>query len=379
MANKTTQSTEQLKAVLGADTIKRILDSGLSERTLDRFVETIQRGTDDIKLTEADVSTTGIPLSNISRVRRHHDAGSNSLRQHEVALIILNGGMATRFGGVAKGIVEIDEQLSFLGAKLKDALHCSAQLNAPMPPVFIMCSGATLNPTKKHLATSEYFGYDPSRVHLFTQCESIRFNDDGTPYLAKNGEPSFHGTGHGDLLYCIRELPAFKDFAKHGKAALLSNVDNVLATLDLDILGQFLTEAKSVQVEVVDKNDGDVGGAPLLVDGKAELVEAFRLADGFDHSKVSVFNTNSIWLNPTALLDRSIDLPWHKVVKFVDGHPVIQFERLIGEITCFLQTGFLRVERQGTDSRFIPVKTPQDLNQHRSTIIQTWKLRQDIL
>ena len=358
-ANEKEQPGEQLEAFLGPTTVKRILDGGLSRTTIENFMATIRTSADDVKLTEADVCTTGIPISDIHRVPQHLDRGVESLRQHEVALLILNGGMATRFGGAAKGIVEIDDRLSFLGAKLKDALQCSARLNAPPPPVFIMCSGATLTPTKSHLVKSNYFGYDPSHVHLFTQCESIRFNNDGTPFLGVDGEPSFHGTGHGDLLYCIRELPAFQAFAKHGRAALLSNVDNVLATLDLDILGQFLSEAKSVQVEVVDKNDGDVGGAPLLVNGHAELVEAFRLIDGFDHSKVSVFNTNSIWLNPMALLDNSIDLPWHRVVKFVDGNAVIQFERLIGEITCFLETGFLRVERRGNESRFIPVKTPE--------------------
>lgn len=376
IAENTNHASAKLRGILSPETIQRILNGGLTKETIERFIAIVKSKETVPKLTETIVSTIGVPLSNISRTQSHRNAGAMGIMNSEVALIILNGGMATRFGGTTKGVVEIDEDLSFLGAKIKDALQCATRFSAPMPPIFIMCSGATLETTKEHLANSKYFGYDPSLVHLFTQCESIRFSADGTAYLGPDGSPSFHGTGHGDLLYCIRELPAFQAFANHGKAVLLSNVDNVLATLDVDILGQFLSDAKAVQVEVVDKIDGDVGGAPLLVNGRAEIVEAFRLADGFDHSKVPVFNTNSLWINPKALLNRSIDLPWHKVVKFVDGNAVIQFERLIGEITSFLETGFLRVERVGPNSRFIPVKTPQDLDKHRVAILQTWKLRQ---
>ena len=68
-------------------------------------------------------------------------------------------------------------------------------------------------------------------------------------------------------------------------------------------------------VELVDKNPGDVGGAPLEVDGRTQLVEAFRVPEGFDHSSVGMFNTNTFWIKPNTLMNSDFSLPWHRVSK----------------------------------------------------------------
>jgi UTP--glucose-1-phosphate uridylyltransferase len=364
-----------MSGIIDGATLKRIVDSGLSQETVDHFIQRVTDSKTAGKLSSQSVSTSGLEINQVTHDAALSNRAADVLRAGEFAMVVLNGGMATRFGGVAKGTVAITEALSFLGAKLQDAKRLAQRIMAPDPWIFLMCSSSTLEPTKTHLRAHDFFGYDPSKLHLFIQCESVRFRPQGGIYRDNLGEPSFHGTGHGDLPYCIRALPAFEAFAKNGKALLLSNVDNVLATVDLDILGSFLDSSLPIQVEVVDKNAGDVGGAPLVVNGQAQLVEAFRLVEDFDHAKIPVFNTNTLWLTPQALNTTSIELPWHRVEKQVNGQPVIQFERLVGELTCFLKTRFLRVERNGTASRFIPVKTPHDLEAHRSTIIATWRAR----
>src|SRR3712207_8661149 len=50
-----------------------------------------------------------------------YDAGVAAIRRGEVAMAVLNGGMATRFGGVVKGIVEAVDGRSFLEWKLREA------------------------------------------------------------------------------------------------------------------------------------------------------------------------------------------------------------------------------------------------------------------
>lgn len=356
--------------------LKRIVDSGLSQETIEVFAERARESGQVGKLSIHSVSSRGLDIHLVKRGLQLRDHAIDALRAGQFGMVILNGGMATRFGGVAKGTVSITEKLSFLGAKLLDVKRLTKRISAPDPDIFLMCSSATLEPTKAHLRTHDFFGYDPSKLHLFVQCESVRFLPDGDVYKDETGNPSFHGTGHGDVPYCIRELPAFQTFAQSGQALLLSNVDNVLATVDLDILGGFLKSTLPIQVEVVDKNPGDVGGAPLIVDGQAQIVEAFRLAKDFDHDEIPVFNTNTLWLTPHALTAETIELPWHRVEKKVNGQQVIQFERLVGELTCFLSTRFLRVERSGIASRFIPVKTPADLEGSREAIVATWRARQ---
>lgn len=361
--------------MIEAQVLTRIVDSGLSSETIHQFVESARDLNDVQKLSSQSVSTHELNIHSVRRDPEIRAKAIDALRADSIALVVLNGGMATRFGGVAKGTVSITDTLSFLGAKVQDAYRLAQRVSAPSPHIFLMCSSATLKPTKAHLCAHDFFGYDPERLHLFTQCESVRFLPNGDMYRDQAGQPSFYGTGHGDLPYCIRNLSAFQEFAQTGKALLLSNVDNVLATVDLDILGGFLEAKSPIQVEVVDKNPGDVGGAPLNVDGQAQIVEAFRLADDFDHDQIPVFNTNTLWLTPQSLSAETVQLPWHRVEKQVNGARVIQFERLVGELTCFFETRFVRVERKGKDSRFIPVKTPADLEDNRLSIVSTWQNR----
>jgi hypothetical protein len=49
------------------------------------------------------------------------------------------------------------------------------------------------------------------------------------------------------------------------------------------------------------------------------------------------------------------------VRKEVDGKPAVQIETLVGELTRFLPTHYLKVKRTGPESRFFPIKTRQDL------------------
>jgi hypothetical protein len=62
-----------------------------------------------------------------------------------------------------------------------------------------------------------------------------------------------------------------------------------------------------------------------------------------------------------ALLE--LDMPWSffTVTKKVDGEPVIQFERLVNEVTSVLPTKYLHLPRTGEKSRFLPVKDNDEL------------------
>jgi hypothetical protein len=77
-------------------------------------------------------------------------------------------------------------------------------------------------------------------------------------------------------------------------------------------------------------------------------------------SCLPVFNTNSFVLDVDCF---SNTLPFHyfRADKVVDETPVIQFERLVGEITAFYDAQFLVVPREGEYCRFFPVKDRDDL------------------
>jgi UTP--glucose-1-phosphate uridylyltransferase len=59
---------------------------------------------------------------------------------------------------------------------------------------------------------------------------------------------------------------------------------------------------------------------------------------------------------------------FYTVKKQVDGTPVVQFERILNEITGELDTAYLRLPRTGDRARFLPVKDFDELERRRPEI-----------
>ncbi|MEO1173135.1 MAG: UTP--glucose-1-phosphate uridylyltransferase, partial [Myxococcota bacterium] len=279
----------------------------------------------------------------------------------EVASLVLNGGMATRFGGVVKGVVEVLPGRSFIGLKLGH-IHRTA----PNTPVFLMNSFATDTDTRTHL--DGLSDLDGLAVHHVTQGIAVRLTPDGEVFRTAAGEPSFYAPGHGDVFSSLAASEAFRAFVEGGgKTVMVSNVDNLAATLDPIVIGAHLAHPSPVTTEVAPKNPGDKGGAPALVEGRVQVVEGFRFPADFDQDSIRVFNTNTLTFDVSVFNDEP-PLNWFRADKKVEERPVVQFERLMGEATRFLDSLYLEVLREGPQNRFMPVKTPADLNDLRDAI-----------
>ena len=126
------------------------------------------------------------------------------------------------------------------------------------------------------------------------------------------------------------------------------------------VLGHHIQSGCEMTVELAPKWPDDVGGSPFRYLGRTQLIEQLRYPEGFDPDIVEVFNTNTFTFSAAAL-DRDFDLGWYYVEKEVEGQKAVQVEHLIGEMTTHLSTSFLQVRRSGARSRFLPVKTPEDL------------------
>jgi UTP--glucose-1-phosphate uridylyltransferase len=177
-----------------------------------------------------------------------------------------------------------------------------------------------------------------------------------------------YAPGHGDLPSALRNSGALSRFrAAGGRVLLMSNVDNLAATLDPAVIGAHLAGGRPVTCEVVRAEPGDTGGAPARLDGVAQIIEGFRFPPDFPAATLPVFNTNTFVLDAAAL-DRDFDFTWFCVTKKVGGREVLQFERLVGELTSFLPSTFLVVPRQPPIGRFQPAKDPAELERGRPAI-----------
>jgi UTP--glucose-1-phosphate uridylyltransferase len=258
--------------------------------------------------------------------------------------------MATRFGGTVKGILPAFEGRSFLEWKLLDAERAGV-------PLVVMNSFATDAPTRAYVADRGL----AEPLH-FSQSVLLRLDRDGSVFESGDGAPSPYSPGHGDFAVWLSRSGTLDELRRRGVRVLtLSNVDNLGARLDPAVLGAHLLAGRPLTLEVVRKEPGDVGGAPARVDGRPMLVEGFRFPPDFDQERIGVFGTNSFVFDLDALAE-SYPLTWLYVEKEVEGRPAVQLERLVNEVSAFVPTTYLEVPRTGTRGRFLPIKTPADLD-----------------
>ncbi len=289
------------------------------------------------------------------------EAGVAALRAGEVAFVVLYGGMATRFGGVVKGTVEVLDGRSFLELKLASAAEVADGLGAEIPAA-VMTSFATDRATREFVAARGL----PEPL-WFSQYVSLRLEPDGALFRGADERPSLYAPGHGDFLDAFRRSGTLARLRDRGvRQVMVSNVDNLGARVDPAVVGMHLLAGRPMTAEVARKA-GDMGGAPARVDGKLMLLEAPRFPPGFDQELIPVFNVNTVTFD-LACLDRDFDLTWLYVEKEVDGRPAVQLEHLFHEASAFLPTTYLEVPRTGPRGRFFPVKTPDDLDAARESL-----------
>jgi UTP--glucose-1-phosphate uridylyltransferase len=290
--------------------------------------------------------------------------GEAAITAGEVAAVILAGGMATRFGGVVKAGVEAAGGRTFLDLKLAD-VRIAAERAGGVVPIALMTSFATSEEVR---ALAAPFDGPSTPVSVFEQCVSLRLSPDGSLFREADGTASPYAPGHGDLSFALRSSGVMAQLRARGvRILLVSNVDNLGATLDPLVIGGHLLLGGAITAETVKKDPGDRGGTPAKVGGLLQIVESFRFPEGFDQDAIPVFNTNTLLMDLDAT-DRDFDLTFFRVEKKVDGRTAIQHERLVGELTAFLPTRFLVVPRGGPDGRFQPVKDPDELARRRPDI-----------
>lgn len=302
----------------------------------------------------SDEDLTPLPAPGEPGYDDAREAGLAALRAGEVAQVILAGGMATRFGGVVKAALEAVDGRSFLEAKLAKTREAEQALGIEIP-VALMASFATEDALREHVA--ERGLGDPLLFHQFV---SLRLDGAGELFRDEEGLPSLYAPGHGDLFTALRRSGVLEAFrARAVRVVTVSNVDNLGARVDPVVVGAHLLAGRPLTAEVARK-EGDMGGAPVRVDGRLQLLEGPRFPPSFDQDLVPVFNTNTAVFALDAL-DREYDLTWLYVEKQVDGRTAVQLERVYHEVSSSVATTYLEVPRRGPRGRFLPIKTPDDL------------------
>ena len=200
-----------------------------------------------------------------------------------------------------------------------------------------MTSFATDDVIRTHV--TEHGLGDPLVFHQFV---SLRLETDGKLFHDDAGKPSLYAPGtatssrHSAARACSLHCASVA-FASSRSRTSTTSAHGV----DAVVIGMHLISGKPVTCEVARK-EGDMGGAPVRVDGQLQLLEGPRFPTEFDQELVPVFNTNTALFDLDAL-DCDYDLTWLYVQKEVGGRTAVQVERLYHEVSAFLPTTYLEV------------------------------------
>ncbi|XP_042205757.1 UTP--glucose-1-phosphate uridylyltransferase-like [Homarus americanus] len=294
----------------------------------------------------------------------------------KLVVVKLNGGLGTSMGCQGpKSIIPVRSDLTFLDLTVQQIEHLNKTYDCNVPLV-LMNSFNTDEDTQK--VVRKYQGFQV-KIYTFNQSRYPRINKQSLMPIAKTcaSDDSFEGwypPGHGDYYQSFSNSGLLDNFINEGKEyVFVSNIDNLGATVDLNILNFLLGGHHPAQcqflMEVTNKTRADVKGGTLIkYEDKLRLLEIAQVpkdhVDDFKSVKTfKIFNTNNLWIKLTAmrevLAEGTVDMEVIINNKTLDnGLNIIQLEQAVGAaIKSFSGALGINVPR----SRFLPVKKTDDL------------------
>ncbi len=295
-----------------------------------------------------------------------------------LAVIKLNGGLATTMGLTRpKSLVQARDGRSFLEFIIGQTLALRRAHDARLP-LILMNSEATREATLQ--ALGEHPELDVGLPLDFMQSMVPKLDADTLEPVQwpENPQLEWNPPGHGDVYGALRRSGLLGALRERGfRHAMISNSDNLGATVDARIAAHMERQGIPFLMEVVQGTEADRKGGHIArrrADGQLVLRETAQTPkedeESFrDFRRWRYYNTNNLWVDLAALDellsagDGVLELPLIINRKTVDPRdsdstPVIQLESAMGAaIASFTGAELLLVPR----TRFVPVKTTNDL------------------
>lgn len=314
-------------------------------------------------------------LPQLGDLADYHSAGKDALQR--LVVIKLNGGLGTSMGMTGpKSLIEVKEGLSFLDIVAHQILHLRQESGARVPLVLMN----SFNTHEESLAALSRYPEITSDVPLdFLQHKEpkIRVDDLSPVQWPEDEDKEWCPPGHGDIYPALISSGMLGQLLDAGyEYAFVSNIDNLGATVDEEILGYFAREEVPFLMEVTRRTPADRKGGHLAFNPEGRLLlreiaqcPPNEIDDFQDITRYRYFNTNNLWIHlPT--LQRVLDeqggllgLPMIRNEKPVDptqpnSPRVYQLETAMGlAISSFPNAQALDVPR----TRFRPVKKSNDI------------------
>jgi UTP--glucose-1-phosphate uridylyltransferase len=355
--------------------------AGLGERVIAQFdaaYTDLCHGADGLIPESAIEPVAGLVAH--AELARHRAAGEALAGR--VAQLKLNGGLGTSMGlDGPKSLLEARESLSFLEVALRQHNAYAAAHHAA-PALALLNSFSTDADTRAALACSDAGRRAAPTLLLQTMAPKIRCDTLEPVEWPDDPTLAWCPPGHGEVFLVLAVSGWLDRLIGSGyRYLMLSNIDNLGATIDPAIVGYMADRQIPFLMEVARRTEQDRKGGHLARgrDGGLLLREVAQcpaddLATFQDIARHRYFNTNTIWVDLIAVRDvlarhgGVLRLPLIRNRKTVDPRradspAVYQLETAMGAaIAQFPGATAVVVDRE----RFVPVKVCADLLALRS-------------
>ncbi len=294
----------------------------------------------------------------------------------KTVMIKLNGGLGTSMGlSGPKFRIPVRENKNFLDITLEQLRVIKERTGATIPLV-LMDSFNTRDSTVAYIE-------EQSRsvpIHTFLQHRFPKVLKESLEPAEWTGDRKYEWNppGHGDIYGALYSSGLLRKLIDEGyRYAMVSNVDNLGATLDVRLLSYFADSGSPFLMEVVRRTAMHKKGGHLARRNSDDRLILREIAqcpesdlDSFqDIRKYWCFNSNNIWLDLEAVYsaleqnDGFLALPMicnekYLVPKNTDTPRVYQIETAMGAaISSFAESKAIQVPV----GRFLPVKRSPDL------------------
>jgi UTP--glucose-1-phosphate uridylyltransferase len=362
---------------------QKMREAGHSEEAIRAFRSAYERlaGGESGMMPTADLE----PATDVPTLDGLPAADDAEALEHLV-VIKLNGGLATTMGlRSPKSLVQARDGRSFLDIIIGQTLALRKRHGVRLP-LLLMDSEATREETLQALERYPEITAD-GLAPDFMQSMVPKLEAESQAPVSWPERPALEWSppGHGDIYGALRRSGMLATLLEQGfQHAMISNSDNLGATLDPRIAGFVGTKQIPFLMEVVGGTEADRKGGHIArrrADGQLVLREVAQTPpedeDSFrDYRHWRHYNTNNLWVDLRVLsetLERSdgvLELPLIINRKTVDPRDssspaVLQLESAMGAaIGSFSGASLLCVPR----TRFVPVKTTDDLLVLRSDV-----------
>jgi len=307
----------------------------------------------------------------------------------KVVVIKLNGGLGTSMGMKgAKSQLKVKETLNFIDICVKQ-IEVIRSISSVSVPLIFMNSFNTQEETEASLKKLNFENNNLPTFFIENKIPKLKkdLNGNYTPAaFPENPSLEWAPPGHADIYPALYENNLLNQFLEKGyEYIFVSNVDNLGASLDFEILEKVFNLNSPFVMEVANRTEDDKKGGHLAVDKNSKnyiLRESAQVTssdteDFQDYHKYKFFNTNSIWIKIQDLIDLMkntngiLNIPIiinKKNINPLDSNSeeIIQLESAMGSaISLFKNAKTILVPSE----RFIPVKNTSNLLYLRSDLV----------